>query len=193
MRTHYFLVTCLLAACSLPSAAQSKIDCKVNPHNGRYEAPLAWQNTLGVSRANSMCQDAALLANKPIATPAPAPAVAVAVGSMPVASVMAAMPAAPLIPRFETVNGEQASAALQRWAGQSGFHLIWDAPKQTDLLLNAGVVDGPEFIDAVAKLVTGLNGKLDLKRRSNDAEAPWSLPVEAIKYSNGVVRVVIKQ
>ena len=182
MRTKHFLVTCLVTVCSFQSLAQSKIDCKVNAQNGRYEAPLAWQNTLGTLRANSMCHDAASLANKTSVTPA-----------VVLPPVKVPDPATPPKPRFATVSGERASAALQRWSEQSGFNLVWDAPKQTDLIMNTGVVEGPEFLDAVGKLVVGLNSKLEAKRSANDPEAPWSLPVEAIKYSNGVVRVVVKQ
>ena len=38
-----------------PALAQSKIQCEVT-ESGAVVAPLVWQNTLGVERANSICQ-----------------------------------------------------------------------------------------------------------------------------------------
>lgn len=129
-----------------------------------------------------MCQSAVLAAQ----------AAAQSAGAAP-AGVKGAEPVMAAKQKFISANGEKTSAALARWAEQSGYSLVWEAPAQTDLLMNAGVMDGAGFVETVGKLIAGLNIKLESKRRSNDAEAPWSLPLEALSYSNRVVRIVVKQ
>lgn len=45
----------IAVACMFAASAHAQVTCTVNPATGRYEAALAWQNTLGVERANAMC------------------------------------------------------------------------------------------------------------------------------------------
>lgn len=155
--------------------AQTKIQCQNN--QGRMEAPLAWQNTLGAARANGMCQ--AQGAAQGTASPA--------------GQSSSQGPSAASRKSFSTVDGERASATLARWAQQEGFRLVWEAPVQTDLIMNRGQVDGTNLLDAVGRAVNGLNAKLIEKRRANDAESPWALPLEALAYNDRVIRIVVKQ
>lgn len=147
--------------------AQTKIQCQIN--QGRMEAPLAWQNTLGASRANGMCQSQSAAQG---ASPTTTPSEKIA---------------------FTTTDGERASSTLARWAQQQGYRLVWEAPVQTDLIMNRGQIDGVNLLDAVGRMVNGLNSKLDETRRANNADSQWALPLEALSYSNGVVRIVVKQ
>lgn len=176
MRTK-LLTLCFLALLHAgPSMAQTKIQCQMN--QGRMEAPLAWQNTLGAARANAMCQ-------------VQGTAQGAATGTSQSTNQVAA--AATNKKSFVTVDGERASSTLARWSQQEGYRFVWEAPMQADLFMNKGQVDGVNLLDAVSRVVNGLNAKLDEKRRANNAESQWALPIEALSYSNRVVRIVVKQ
>ena len=54
---HPLLITCLLAA-SVPTWSQTQIKCVQDLNSGRYTAPIGWQNTLGIERANALCAQA---------------------------------------------------------------------------------------------------------------------------------------
>lgn len=57
MKNHsLFPVGAILIAVMSGANAQSSIRCEVN-EKGVAVAPLIWQNTLGVARANSLCAD----------------------------------------------------------------------------------------------------------------------------------------
>jgi Tfp pilus assembly protein PilV len=171
------LTICFIALLHAGSSmAQTKIQCQNN--QGRMEAPLAWQNTLGAARANAMCQVQGTPQVAPTGATQPSNQTGAAVANKK---------------SFATVDGERASSTLARWGQQEGYRLVWDAPPQADLIMNKGQVDGVSFIDAVSRVVNGLNAKLAEKRRANDADSPWALPIEAFAYSNRVVRIAVKQ
>lgn len=171
-------IASLLALCATGVAqAQTKIQC-LQTQSGRYEAPLAWQNTLGASRANAMCADAV-----------PAHAKVVVATALAQARPTATDP----VSKYFTLDGEKTSSVLSKWARLDGYRVVWSAPSQVDLSLNAGQVEATSYIDAVGKLIAGVNSKIAEKRASGSADAQFSLPIEALVYADKVVSVAVKQ
>ena len=185
------LACVLWVACALASA-QTKITCVADSASGRLIAPLAWQNTLGAARANSLCQ----LANEQMAAQLQkqkSDAAASEIMQQPHVAVaqVSSKPITPE-PRFAVLNAEKVSALLKRWATADGYTLIWEAPAQTDLEMVNGTVDGINLESAITKLVAGLNTKILAKKAANDADAPWLFEIEVLMYSNKVIRIVTK-
>lgn len=162
--------------CATSASAQTKIQC-IQTQLGQFEAPLAWQNTLGASRANAMCTDAA------IATTTPASKRYQTSGAQPLVQTA----------RYITYDGEKVSTALARWAQSDGYQMVWNAPMQVDLPLNAGDINASGFLDAVGKLVGGVNAKILGKRGEVGIDSKYLFPIEAFVYSDKVVSIALKQ
>lgn len=189
------LVLAALAFGSLSAQAQSKIHCLYNADAARYEAPLAWQNTLGAARANAMCSrvTGAVIPATPMIAASPVIAAAPVAPMAPAAAPPPERISAPAQPVYSISSGEKVSEVLTKWAAAQGYSLVWDAPGQSDLSLLTGTVEAQSLTEAVGKLVTALNSKLAGKRSANNQETQFAFPVEAIAYSNNVIAVTVKQ
>lgn len=186
----------LLCAVAIPAISQTKINCQLNAARTQYEAPLAWQNTLGASRANAMCSSAIIAVVAAPVDPVVVPAVPAALHMPNMAAVQQPETAQPQMPehsKFIIRDGEKTSTVLTNWAAAQGYSLVWDAPSQSDLPMLAGSVDATDLPTAVSKLVAGLNTKLMMMRRLNASESQFAFPVEATAYGNKVIAITVKQ
>jgi hypothetical protein len=90
-----------LASLFLAGTAGAQVTCAMNPATGRMEAALAWKNTLGVERANAICQSARLpetVAYPSTAASAPAPQVPAPAAPAPRQDAVPAQPAVAVAP-----------------------------------------------------------------------------------------------
>ena len=55
MKKSKIFIACVMVGSSMTSFAQSSVQCSVGP-DGKLNAALVWQNTLGVERANALCK-----------------------------------------------------------------------------------------------------------------------------------------
>ena len=176
LKTIQIMLTVAIGVGAATASAQSKMQCQYNAGTGKYEAPLAWQNTLGAARATSMCSNAASSAQ---------------VEAIPTSKTTLAPVNAKAT--FATSEGEKASEVLRKWAAVQGYALVWDAPSQSDLRMVSGSIEAADLTDAMSQLITGLNMKLLAKRKLNTPDSPFTFPVEALAYSNKVIAVTVKQ
>lgn len=98
-------------ACMFAVPAQAQVTCSVNPMSGRYEAALAWQNTLGVDRANAMCQSLQVnAATKVVGIPTSQSKVSRPVGSEQKPSPEADAIAKQVIAQMDAMRAERAAS-----------------------------------------------------------------------------------